>query len=729
LGEGISVLAVVLFLAILASADPQSQALPPAAPAPVPPASTTEAAVSGVTVNGARAQVETAIDRNSYSVANDLNAETGSVADVLRDLPAVQVDAQGNLSLRGDGNVTVLVDGRPSAQFSAGNLAQALQAMPAAQIDRIEVMTNPPAEFRAQGSGGVINLVTKTAKGTGATSSLRVTAASHDRGTVAASFGYNSTKLSATGDLTYQRITASNFETVEQIQTERGTGRTAEGRDLATERWVGSMTMAHLGADYDLDSRTRISGLLSIKLAPYDTVYGDRFSQTDFSGVTVGAQTTASQEYEAFNTGEASLTWRQTFGEGHTLTLNADYKGYEGRDRRLDLFTPVLPGDPSSQRISWTDLSPRETLTADYERSLPGGAKLKLGYDFEYAPKRTDQDTGFGFNGGPITLEPSLHGVFLDTETDNEAYVSYERRFGKATLLAGLRAEDSRFTLEQQTSGQTVSHDYPRLYPNLHLSYDLGDGHQLTASYSRRVNRPYSEQLDPLPLSQKPNALTAGNPDLRPEDIYAYEVGYEDRHGDRSMTETLYYRETRDAFSVVSTSLPNAVTLQTTVNAGAVRRAGAEWTLSNKLTSKISYNFSIDAYWIQLSAANLGFGQAQSSVASFGRANLNWQITRKDFLQINLWANGKNLLPQGYAAGVYSGNIGYRHTINNKASWMLVAQDPFHTLHPKFVLNENGVRDTHSLRLASQMVSLAFIWNFSGKPKDAGFDFAPGGGG
>jgi outer membrane receptor protein involved in Fe transport len=701
----------------LAAANPPDEAAP---------------AVSGVTVNGARAEVETSLDRRSYSVANDISAQTGSAADVLRNIPSVQVDEQGNPSLRGERNVTILIDGRPSSQFSGQGLGQALQAMSADRIDRVEVMTDPPAEFRANGSGGVINLITKKAKGAGRTASLHVTAATHDRATIAGNVGYNSDKLSAVGDLSYQRMTWSGFETIDQVQTDPVTGRTADGRDLSTTRWVGGMTTGHIGADYDLGSNTRISGLLRVQIAPYDTAYGDQFSQRDFSGELQSAQATASREYEAFNNGETSLTWRQTFGDGHDLTLNADYKGYEGRDRRTDLITPTAPpGVPASiQQVFWTDLSPRETLTADYERPVDGEGKLKLGYDFESAPKRTDQSTGFGPVDGPITLDPTLRGVFFDHEIDNEAYVSYERRFlSKLTLQAGLRAEDIHFDLHQQTLGLSVSHDYARLYPNLHLAYDLDADHKLTASYSRRTNVPFSEQLDPLPLSQTPSSLSAGNPDLRPEDAYAYELGYEDHHGDRSMTGTLFYRDTRDAFSQVSTELPNAVTLATYVNAGFVRRVGGEWTLGDKLTPRLSYNFSVDVYWIQLSAANLGFAQAQSSVTGFGRANLSWQATPKDFLQLNLWANGKNLLPQGYSQAVYSGNIGYRHTLNNKVSWMVTAQDPFHTLHRKFVLNENGVINTHSERFATQVVSLAVIWNFSGKSKDEGFNFGSGGDG
>jgi outer membrane receptor protein involved in Fe transport len=289
-----------------------------------------------------------------------------------------------------------------------------------------------------------------------------------------------------------------------------------------------------------------------------------------------------------------------------------------------------------------------------------------------------------------------------------------------------LRTETIRLALDQQELGQAVTHDYPALYPNLHLAYDLGEGRQWTASVSRRTNAPYSEQLDPLPLSQTPFLLTAGNPDLRPEDAYAYELAYERRQGDRTTTATLYYRETRDAFSTLTTQLPSAVMLQTTVNAGAVRRAGGEWATGGKLTGKLHYNLSLDGYWTQISAANLGIARTRSAVTGFGRGSLSYQLTPKDFVQLDLFSNGKRLLPQGYVAPNWSANIGYRHTITSKASWMLVIDDPFDSQRYRTVETIGGIESRRLERQASRSISLALVINFAGKPKDAGFEFGAG---
>ncbi|HEY0436990.1 MAG TPA: outer membrane beta-barrel protein, partial [Phenylobacterium sp.] len=519
-------------------------------------------------VNGARAEVETSIDRKSYSLGNDLTARSGSVADVLRNIPSVQVDAQGEPSLQGEGDVTVLVDGRPSAQFRGQSLGQALQAMPADRIDRIEVMTNPPAEFQAAGTGGIINLITRRAKGAGWTGSARLSAETPDRASATVYLGYNSGKLSLTGDLTYRRARLSETDTVVRGRPSPGAGSPIDSRDVGGVRKTNGYWQAHAGADYDMDSRTRISGSAQFHTNRYRSLYVDRFVLDDASGAPISALDRTGPERWFHNAGDASLSWRRTYGEGHDLTFSAAASASEIHNDRLDVLAPAAPSGqaPFTQQFIWTILAKQARFTADYERPLHGG-KLKLGYAFEDAPSRIDQMAGVGAAGRPVTLDPGQRDVFVDNETDNAAYGSYERRSGKVTLLAGLRAENARLDLDQQTQGVRGVHDYGRLFPNLHLAYDLGEGRQLSANHTWRTNRPSERQLDPFVTSQTPLYRQSGNPNLRPDDQSRYELGFEDQRGDSATALTLYYHHRAHAFSRLYSNLPNGVLLEETINA------------------------------------------------------------------------------------------------------------------------------------------------------------------
>jgi hypothetical protein len=242
------------------------------------------------------------------------------------------------------------------------------------------------------------------------------------------------------------------------------------------------------------------------------------------------------------------------------------------------------------------------------------------------------------------------------------------------------------------------------------------------------MNRPPAAYYNPFVYSASPVFANSGDPNIKPNDAYAYEIGYTHHRGEFTLSATLFYRDIRKDFLILTTELPGGVLLEQPANGAATHSTGGEWAVSDRLTSRLTYNFSLDIYHVELNAPNLGFSQSRSEVTGFGRANLNWQITPKDVIQVNIFANSRNLLPQGYAAGVYSSNIGYRHTVNNKVSWMLVAQDPFNTIRPRLVFDTGSVADRRNERIASRALLLTVVWNFAGKPKPASFDFGNGGG-
>jgi len=199
----------VLLLAATAILSPGlalAQTAPAPAQAPAKPAKPADAptAVEGVTVTSDSTAMRTSIDRRSYSVANDLSAKTGSIADALRNIPSVEVDVQGNVSLRGDPNVTIMIDGKPSSMFNGDGKADALQQLPADQIDRVEVMTNPSAAYRPDGTAGIINLITKQTRKPGATGSVKLNIGPNGRYSTGVSGNRVKGKLTLSGDASYR---------------------------------------------------------------------------------------------------------------------------------------------------------------------------------------------------------------------------------------------------------------------------------------------------------------------------------------------------------------------------------------------------------------------------------------------------------------------------------------------------------------------------------------------
>ncbi|MDB5453644.1 MAG: TonB-dependent receptor, partial [Caulobacteraceae bacterium] len=205
-------------------------------------------------------------------------------------------------------------------------------------------------------------------------------------------------------------------------------------------------------------------------------------------------------------------------------------------------------------------------------------------------------------------------------------------------------------------------------------------------------------------------------------------LGFERRKGPSILLATLYYRSTTDAITTLAVDLGDGVLLAQRANAGERQNAGLELVKAGKLNAKLTYNLSANLYWSRIRSPNLGFNADRSGTTGFGRANLNWQVTPKDFVQLNLFANGKTFYPQGYGAPTASGNIGWRHKVNDTVSWMLVAQDPFDTLRNKLVLDAPDGTIRRRARFNSQVFTFTIIQTFGGgRTRDPNFDFAPGG--
>lgn len=722
---------VAAYLLALSLDGAQPQQASPAKPATAPSAPPAGPVVQGVTVNGQTPEVQVSVDRRSYSMLNDLQGQSGTIADALRNIPSVQIDMSGGLSLRGDSSVVVLIDGKPSMQFAGANRAQAIQSLPANQFERVEVMTNPSAEFRVYGSGGIINLITRKARGAGRTGTFRVQLGSQQRGSLAGTLGYNSNKLSVVGDLSYRK----DPQTTHTADDLTFPGSKTAGPAKETDRTVAaahqSSLQGHVGLDYDLSDKTHFSGAIRSFYRDASTPTAEGLA-TFIAGGPLQAQLDRDgRDHITQATGEVTAYLRHRFSPDRTLELNLFAGDLELSDAQSSQTTQSFPAGAASQsEATGSKVSTKAIdLTVNYQESLSGKAKLKLGYDLSDYLTHDMETAGFGTTFVDLVPDPGRGHRYEDNTQSNEAYVTYENTVGDLNYLAGLRYQYVSLSLREPVAKFELNPNYSELYPTLHGAYDLGGGRRLTGSFARKANLPSYVQLAPFQYQQSAKLISVGDPNLRPQITDSFELGYEHRgQGGASFQATLYYRRVNDAFGYVASDLGNDVILQKTANIGKQSNEGLEIVIGRTLSPKISINFSGDVYQASLDVADLGLQHGRTVTTGFGRANLNWQVTQKDLVQFNLFVNGEKLLPQGYVLPTYGANIGYRHTIDKNLSWIFVLQDPFHTLRNRTVLNLPGGETIRSLDIRdTRSVSLTLVWNFGGKPAGPAFDFVSGG--
>jgi outer membrane receptor protein involved in Fe transport len=644
---------------------------------PAPPASKGHT-VDTVTVTGAAPpEVETSIDKKSYTIGKDLAATSGSVADALKDLPSVEVDAQGTLSLRGDPNVTILVDGKPSASFDGAGRVDALQQLPADQIERIEVITNPSAALNPEGSGGVINLITKKSHGAGLTGSAYATVASAGLKREGVNFGYNSPKLAVTGSLAGNYQNNKQHGATERTAVDPSTGQFVKSGDVDTGRNLARGPTARLSATFTPQDKDQFTGSASynelLAQGHPDTVY-----TTDGPDGLPANILHQHAERRGLNL-EKSLNagWRHTFSEGHDLSVDAIYNASEYRNHLLYMSEQLLPAAALPLEATRDDEDDHHAeLRVGYDQRVAGGA-LKLGYELKHDDNDMDHTDRMGPTEASLAPVDALANHFLLHQTINAGFATYEHAFGDLGVQAGLRIEDVDLRLAQLTDGQRNSQDYTKIYPSLHLAYKLDDDRKVTASYSTRVQRPPAFLLNPLLITLDPREVGIGNPGLKPEESQSYELGYEQRHGQSTYSATLYYRRKVNQINQFESQLADGVVEYSFGNIGGNQATGLELSANGKLTPKLSYSVSTNISWNQLDSgmSPLVNVPSESAYAMGGRLNLNWQATANDMLQFNASVGPRRLIAQGFILPNYAVNLGWRHKLNDRLTATVTVQD------------------------------------------------------
>ncbi len=716
-------------------AQPSSPTAKPSA-SPSPTKKDPSVAVEGVTVAAPSSQAfKSSIDRRSYGLGRDLQATTGSIADALRGVPSVQVDVQGNVSLRGDSNVTIMIDGKPSGMFKGDNRGQMLQQIPASQFERVEVMTNPSAAYSPEGTAGIINLITKQNRGVGLTGSMRGNVGTEGRRNGSVSIARNTKALTLSGDAGWRRDKAKGAIDDDRSRLDAASGKYADSAQHIGFTAVLKSRNARTGVDYDLSPQTRLSGELRYNDSLQSSTSNSAYDGRDTQGAPASRYQRLGQgQVKRSTTGASGDLRRKLAGDDHEFTLHLSRE--QTRDRQLSQsMTEIqLPAtSPYVEAIRVGDVLDQTRMKAEYKRPMPRGAHLVAGYELQKDENAYDNSGARRpVNGASVTV-PSLTNQFRYDQTVQAVYATYNQPLGKLTVMPGLRLEQTQIDTHQITSGLKDSSDYLRAYPSLHLQYQLDDARQLNASYSRRIQRPVAQDLNPYQVYQDPFTYRQGNPRLKPQVTDSFEAAYQRRQGYNYYLGTLYWREARDGVTDVVRDLGGGVLLTTKENLAKSRSAGVELVANARLTPKLSYTISGNGYWNEISASDLGFPDTRSGWVVSGYAALNVQATPKDLLQISGFAIGKRLTPQGYREPTGMLNMGYRHKFTDRLSGVVTVQDALNGFGDRLVIDTASLRERREQTLNLRGVYIGLTWGFGGqgapgarRSRDPAFDFQGG---
>lgn len=674
--------------------------------------------LTDVTVTGRKNVLNTSIDRKVYNVEQDIMSRSGSASDILKNVPSVEVDIDGNVSLRGSGDVMILINGKPSPLMGASK-AEVLQQLPANSIERIEVITNPSARYRPDGTSGIINIVLKKNVKNGFNGTVTANAGNRDRYNSTINLNYKPGKFNLFGSYSIRRAYLKRFNTIDRTNIDSTTGAVKD-HYVQDGNWAGRpfVNIVTAGIDYNINEKNSIgaSGTYLSRTISRNSIM-QNFYYDSHNAITERFDRLQHASEPLKQPNGAFYFEHQFPKEDHEirfeLNLSNEKEVETNRFTNLNIF-PAAPATFDNTRISQDNKE--DQFTIDYSNPLSESSKLEAGYDGQY--NRNDLD----FYGE--YYDKTLLKFLMDTEKTNRfvyrenmhaLYTTFQKSYEKFGFSAGVRAEGvlTRGHLQSTAIDSFVHNNYFKIYPTLHLSWKLKDNHELQLNYSKRVNRAEGDELNPFPEYQDPRNLWAGNPKLLPEIIHSVEFGYKYEGDKFSFVPGIYYRYTRNRFTRVTLPLNDTTFLTTEQNIDKDQAAGLELIFSARRGKWFSTNFSANIFYNRINADNLGYAQGRSVVSMSAALNTNFTITKTTVLQLSANYRSARLTVQGKNYPTFVLNSGFRQDIfRSKMSVTLTASDLFNSLRQKSELNTKYFNQFSIGRRDGRIVYLGISYRF-----------------
>lgn len=650
----------------------------------IPPSQT---ALKEAEIKGEKLEYVNSLDKKVYNVDKTLVNTGGSVSDVLQNIPSVTVDIDGQVSLRGSEQVTILIDGKPSG-LTGDNRAAILQQLPASTIEQIEVITNPSAKYDAEGMSGIINIKTKKNKNPGINGSVQVGVGTRDKYNAGVQLNRRSKKSNAFLNYAYRDDRRFNF-----------------GNSLRKNIFGDTITYLKAANDgFNDNISNNIRAGYDLFINDYNTLgFSGSLNRRDESRRELSETTQESQERivtsgfdrlsrnsEQTSILDGSLDYRRTFpGSKRELTANVNMTR-NARSDDNDLNT-TIGGNNLLQRIARDGVFYNGTAQVDY---IVPREKFKVEAGLKASLRNNDNEQ-FSDRYNDSTESWVEDVLFNDRFIFNEwvyaGYLQWTGRWRVFDLSAGLRAEQTFINGDSKSADTTFTRDFLNLFPSAAIKYTIGENRELQVSYSRRINRPREQQLNPFRNVSDSINVFVGNPGILPELTNSFELGFIGRYGEQNVSATLFYRNTQDVsqrFRTLDTA--NNITTQTFLNYANSRNFGAELVVRNNFLKIFTTSASFTLFYNTVDATNIA-GDLTSEIWS---GDIRGSVAVKASRQLSFQLTGNYMAPRGQPQGTFRGmsgiDFGFKYDFKgNKWSLNGSLNDIFDTRN--FAVTNNGV--------------------------------------
>ncbi|RNC90197.1 MAG: TonB-dependent receptor [Allomuricauda sp.] len=678
-----------------------------------------------VEVIAERTTVELRLDKKIYNVGKDLTVSGGTVSDVLDNVPSVSVDVEGNVQLRGNDDVRILINGKPSA-ITGLNSTEALRQLPAESIEKVEVITSPSARYDAEGSGGIINIILRRSKLQGLNGALTL------NGGYPLSAGINGNLNYRTGNVNiftntgynYRKRPGNSFNDTDFFDADGAfTNALREERDI--ER-IRKGVNANFGVEWYVNETASITQSIFVRDSDNESETTNNFFQRDLAGNT-SSGFRFDPETEKDETFQYSFNFDKQFnGESdHKLTFAFQYEKSDEVEESL-----IVQNGFDSESVRTAEDQRRVFMQTDYVVPLGESGQFEIGYRGDFNKLNTDYDVAFI---SPTEEELGItnpSNVLDYKETINAFYTQYGDKFNKFSFLAGLRYEATRLIINQIETNDFNRNNFDGLFPTLNLNYELSEKESFQLGYNRRIRRPRSFFLNPFPSRSSPTNLFQGNPNLTPSFSNQVDLGYLKRWEKFTFNGSIYFQHATDVISFITEDTGEdtffdgeqvSILRRTPVNLASNDRYGIDLTATYRPTRKWNLNTNFNLF-------NL-VTRGDFNGQNFDAENLSWFIRLNNKItlpgsvdwQTRVFYRGPTENAQTRSQGIFSLDLAFsKDLFKEKASLAFNISDVFNsrrrvseTITPFFV-------NDSEFQWRVRSYNLAFTYRFNQKKRRGG---------
>jgi outer membrane receptor for ferrienterochelin and colicins len=682
-----------------------------------------------VVVRSEKTTVEIKLDKKVYNVGKDLMVKGGTVSDVLDNIPSVAVSVEGTISLRGNENVKILIDGKPS---SAININDALRMIPADAIDKVEVITNPSARYDSEGGGGLLNIVLKKGKTNGLNGTFIATGGYPANQGLSGTLNYKSDNFNVftTQGYNYRNNPGTTDITSKYLNPDQSASRYInESRENSR---INKSYNGSFGIDLFLNKTTTWTNIVNYRRSignNEDNVSSDNFNGSyvyQYYRNRINNENTKSENFEY------STNFTKNFKkQGHKLTFDGNFSTNTDKNNAIISDITSISTLTSFDVTKNNQSQNRSLLQTDYVLPIGKNSQFEAGYRGSF----TNQTTDYGvINDGIPNI--GFTNVLEYKEKINALYSQFGTKINKFSMLYGMRFEDSNIDINQLTSEIYKNKKYNNFFPSAFLTYELNDKTSISLNYSKRINRPRGREINPFSSYSSSINIFIGNPDLDPSRTDAYDLGFLKRWDKVTLSTSGYYNHTANSSQMVryisgySGAIP--ITNTTFYNIGSESRTGFEFTLNYtpykwlKLNSNFNF-FRSDikgdytyTYLDQNNVSSTKFQDLTKSANSWSaRFSSKVTLPNKIDWQTNMTYNGPQYNAQTTVKGIFAMNLAFsKDVLKDKATVALNVNDVFNSRKRRMATFTEDIISDATMQFRKRQVTLSFTYRFNKQKSD-----------